>query len=403
METFIARQPILNENKRLFAYELLYRGKDTGNLSGVDGNRATSSVLTSAFLTEGLEKISNNKPCFINFTEELLIKNIPASFPPNKIIVEILEDVQPTTEVVAACKKLKEEGYILALDDFVYEEKLKPLIQLADIIKFDLRLTPVDTIHRVLYRLSSYKIKYLAEKVESYEEFEMALKLGFVYFQGFFFATPEKIRIKEIAANKLSLLQMLAEINRPDISTSKLTAIISADVSLSYKLLRYVNSSYFYRVSKVESIAQAVAFLGENEIKRFVTLLVISEIASEKPVELVRLAAVRAQFCNLLGTHTTVKVIPSELFMLGLFSLLPAMLDSPMETIVSKLPLSQEIKEALTLRRGQYAPFLQAVVAYEKREKEKCRKALCKIQIEPKSVYEMYLESVGFAETLSGM
>jgi len=370
MDTFIARQPIFNQHRRLFAYELLYRGKDAVDQSSFDGNHA-------------------------------LLKNIPASFPKAKIVVEILEDVQPTAEVIAICQKLKEQGYILALDDFIYEEKLKPLIKLADIIKFDFRLTPVDTIYKVLYRLSGLKIKYLAEKVETYDEFEKALKLGFTYFQGFFFATPERIKIKEITSSKLSLLHMLAEINRPNISTNRLTEIIAADVALSYKLLRYVNSSYFYRVSKVDSIAHAVAFLGEDKIKRFVTLLIISEIASEKPPELVRLAAVRARFCFLLGENSSRAIISSELFMLGLFSLLHAMLDSTMEKITNKLPLSKEVKSALTSGKGPLAPYLQAVIAYEKREKETCRKALKMIQVPPSSVYEMYLESLNYAEILT--
>jgi EAL and modified HD-GYP domain-containing signal transduction protein len=368
-----------------------------------DGDRATTSLLTGAFLTEGLETISDNKPCFINFTHDLLVKNIPAVFPKTKIIVEILEDVQPTDEVIAACKNLKELGYTLAMDDFVYEKKLKPLIELADIIKIDFRLTPVDTIHRVLYHLSGYKLKFLAEKVETHSEFGKALKLGFTYFQGFFFATPEKIKIKEITTVKTTLLRMLAEINRPDILPESLAEIIEADVSLSYKLLRYVNSAYFYRLSKVQSIIQAVAYLGENEIRRFITLIIISEIAGDKPMELVRMAAVRAKFCSLLGEKSPDDVSPTELFMLGLFSLLPAMLDYPIKTITDKLPLSENLKKALTLSDGPLAPYLQAVITYEKRKKDQCMQALATIHVQPALVYGMYLEAVSYSKILTSI
>ncbi|HSL41000.1 MAG TPA: hypothetical protein VK857_11570, partial [Desulforhopalus sp.] len=168
METLIARQPIFNQHKRIYAYELLYRGADALSLAQVGGSRATSSLLTSSYLTEGLEKISNNKPCFINFTEELLLKDIAANFPNNKIVVEILEDVPPTPEVVAACRQLKNDGYVLALDDFVFARNLKPLIELADIIKFDFLLTPIEEIREALGKLAGYDIVFLAEKVETH-------------------------------------------------------------------------------------------------------------------------------------------------------------------------------------------------------------------------------------------
>ncbi len=403
MDTFIARQPILNQHKRLFAYELLYRGKLMAGQPGFDGDQATSSLLTGAFLTEGLETISNNKPCFINFTQELLIKNIPAVFPKTKIVVEILEDVQPTEEVITVCRNLKEQGYTLAMDDFVYAENLKPLIELADIIKIDFRLTPVDIIHETLSVLSRYKLKFLAEKVESHTEFAKALDLGFSYFQGFFFATPEKIRIKEIAPVKTSLFHVLTEINRKDVQTERLAEIIEADVSLSYKLLRYVNSAYFYRLSKIKSIVQAVAYLGEKEIRSFINLLIISEISGDKPVELVRLAAVRAKFCSLLGEKSPDNVGHAELFMLGLFSLLPAMLDYPIKVITYKLPLSNELKRALVHGDGPLGPYLQATIAYEQNEKDRCLEALDAINVPLASVYEMYLEAIHYAEILTNI
>ncbi len=181
------------------------------SLANVGGDRATSSLLTSSFITEGLEKISGNKPCFVNFTQELLLENLVESFPNNNIVVEILEDVQPTNEIIEVCRELKELGYILALDDFVYHKKFIPLIELANIIKIDFRHTSIDQIDTILNFLAPYKIDLLAEKVETHEEFAEACKLGFKYFQGYFFARPEVMRIKELATSKLTLLMLYSK------------------------------------------------------------------------------------------------------------------------------------------------------------------------------------------------
>lgn len=401
MQTHIARQPILNSNKRLFAYELLYRGINELSMPIVGGDRATTALLTSSFLTEGLQKISSNKPCFINFTEDLLVQNIAENFPKNKIYIEILEDVRPTQEVIQACTNLKKKGYKLALDDFVYDKKLLPLIELADIIKFDFQLSSIDQISKAIYYLSQYKIQFLAEKVETHEEFSKALKLGCKYFQGYFFAKPELIQIKEVASSKISLLHLLAEINQKSISTDRMTAIISADVSLSYRLLRYINSAYFYLLYEIDSIAHAVAYLGENEIRRFVSLIAISEISSNKPLELVRLAAVRAKFCELLSARSPKKTESHELFMLGLFSLLPAMLDGTMSEILDKLPISNDIKQALNRNEGPLAVYLNAVVFYERQKKSECAEALRLIQVPRAVVYDLYFNAIRYADILS--
>jgi EAL and modified HD-GYP domain-containing signal transduction protein len=398
LETIIARQPIFDGKGRLFAYELLYRGADMLSLANIGGDRATSSLLTSSFITEGLEKISGNKPCFVNFTQELLLENLVESFPKNTIVVEILEDVQPTSEIIAVCRELKELGYILALDDFVYHKKFIPLIELANIIKIDFRHTPIDQRESILNFLAPYKTALLAEKVETHEEFAEACKLGFKYFQGYFFARPEEMRIKELATSKLTLLMLLFEINKKSVSAKKMTEIISADVSLSYRLLRYINSAYFYLIKEIQSISYAVTYLGENEIRRFVTLAVISEISSNKPAELVRLAAVRAKFCEQLGQACPRQTKPNELFMLGLFSLLHAMLDTPIDEILSKIPVSDDIKQALSHRAGPLSGFLQIVLAYERGNSEECFLTLKSLRIPEKQLYPSYLSSLKFAD-----
>lgn len=214
MDYFIARQPIFTIHKKLFAYELLFRGYAGYSIENVNGNTATTSLLSSAFLTEGIGEISGHRPCFINFTEELLLKNIAYSFSPKQLIVEILEDVNPTREVLAAVRKLAASGYRIVLDDFVDHPRFDPLLGIAEIVKVDVRLTPLDDILKTLRRLERFDVDLLAEKVESRQEFEKASKLGFKYFQGYFFRKPGRIVVKEIEPANISLVHLLAEVSR---------------------------------------------------------------------------------------------------------------------------------------------------------------------------------------------
>lgn len=400
MNTYIARQPIFNVNRRLLAYELLYRGTKKDTLTSVTGERATTSLLSSAFITEGVNVISGKKPCFINFTEDLLLKKIPLSFPKAKIVVEVLEDVRPTREVVAACRTLVDNGYKLALDDFIYDESFDPLIEVADIIKIDFRLTPVDAIHKTLYHLRKFKIKLLAEKVETLEEFAKAQKMGFTYFQGYFFSKPETIRIKELAAAKINLIHLLSEVAQKTTTLDKLHKIISKDVAISYKLLRFLNSSYFYLIQKVKTIKHAIAYLGEQELRRFIILVIVSELASNKPDELMRLALVRAKFCELLVNETSSRRDSAELFLMGLFSFIDAMLDTTMDEVMAKLPLSSKIKVALIEETGEYAIFLDIIKAYERRQEKILTKALQDLDIDEDLVPEIYVQAIQYANAL---
>lgn len=398
MEIFVARQPILNEHKRLFAYELLYRGTDEGLMAS--GEKATASLLSASFLTEGLDVISGSRPCFINFTKDLLLRGVPASFPSSKIIVEILEDIPPTPDVLKACQALREGGYTIALDDFVYDRTLEPLVALADIVKIDFRLSPEQEIRRALHRLSRFPVKFLAEKVETYAEFELANKLGFKYFQGYFFSRPEVFRIQELESVKTSLIALLAEVSKKSTTVGRLEQIIGKDVALSYKLLKYINSSYFYRVNAIESVRHAIVFLGEKEIRRFLLLVIISEIATDKPGELIKLAVVRARFCELLAESCGYKQMSAEIFLLGLLSLLDAMLDVKMETVIDQLPLGKVLKAALGSRSGPLVPFLDAVIAFERHDREACVAALDELGVDKGLVQKMYLDSLAFAESL---
>ncbi len=402
MEQFIARQPILDLNKRLYGYELLYRGA-SGNLLGmVSGEQATASLLSSAFLTGDIEIISNNRLCFINFTKDLLENNLPLNFPKSKIVVEILEDIEPTAEMISLCRNLKENGYTLALDDFVYDRKFEPLLELVKIVKIDIRLTPLNTLVRTLNHLKHHQVKLLAEKVETESEFVLANRMGFSYFQGYFFCRPEKIKIREISSIRANLLRLLAEMTRKACDIDRLRDIILTDVAITYKLLRFLNSAYFYLLQEVTSVKHAVAYLGEKELRRFIMLMVISELASDKPEELVRMVLVRAKFCESMGSAVPLTESKcSDLFIIGLFSLLDAMLDMPMTEILANLPINTVVKDTLLRKENTYTGFLRLSELFERNRYTECRKIQKDLLLTDDQLRESYLEAVKYANHLS--
>jgi c-di-GMP-related signal transduction protein len=396
MDVFVARQPIFNRNKKIFAYELLFRSGMTNGFPGLNGEIATSSLLTTSFFTIGIEKITGGRKSFINFTEELLIRGTPMLFPHNKIMVEILETVQPTEEIIEVCKGLRNKGYSLVLDDFVYAQKFLPLIELSKIIKVDFRSTSYDEIEKMIEHLSSYSCKLLAEKIETYDEFQKALSMGFVYFQGYFFAKPEVLKNKEIPPSKMAILQLIADVNTAEFDVFALEKLINQDVSISFKLLTYLNSSYFRRLQPISSIHQAIAFLGESGFRLFVSLIATSRLADNKPDELIRASIIRARFLEHIGKEMNMD--SSKFFMLGLFSLLDAMLDNSMEYLLGKLPLTHEVNDALVNRKGELFHFLRLVETYESGNWSDFESARKQSGIPGDKIIQFYLDALGCAD-----
>ncbi|HEB49649.1 MAG TPA: HDOD domain-containing protein [Desulfobulbus sp.] len=401
MESFIARQPIFNRRKGLFGYELLYRSGQDNVFAGTDGDMATARVLTSTFLNIGVDRITGSKWALINFTGRHLLDRTPAQFPADRVIVEILEDVVPTDEILAACGQLSEMGYTIALDDYDFSGSQAPLVELADIIKVDFRLVPLEVIEREGTALREQGKKLLAEKIETYEEFDAALAMGFSLFQGYFFSRPEVMQNREIATTKVNLLNLLAEVNRKEVRLDRVEQMISPDVAISYKLLRYINSAYYSLLSEISSIRHALLYLGETGVRQFVSLVATSELSSDKPDELIRTAVIRARLCELLGKQGTSVSDTSELFLLGLFSLLDAMLDMEMAELMERLPLPSAIKEALTNGSGPCAPYLETVLAYEKGDWQRCTALLGNIGMDTDRMVAAYLDAVDLAEHFS--
>lgn len=400
MDAYIARQPIFNRRKKIFGYELLFRDANAKFDPGVDGDVATSTVLDNSYLNIGMDHINGGKKSFINFTHNLLIQKVPLLLPYQDTVIEILESVDPTPELIDACREMSQKGYVLALDDFKYSPEFEPLIEIADIIKFDFRNTSMAEVQSYLEQIQRRDgLSLLAEKVETNDEFLAAKEMGFDYFQGYFFCKPELIKGKDISASQLSLLQLMAEVNRADFDFNTLERLIAPDVTLSYKLLRYINSAFFAKAQDISSIQQALVYMGESEIRRFVSLVAMSNLAKGKPDELVRAACIRGKFCELLAIEAFAPAPPAELFTLGMFSLIDAIVDQPMEKIMKDLPLAQDIKYALVDRKGPLLGYLGLIEYYEKGRWGLMSRVCSALKLPESKLPKLYQEACLWANT----
>jgi EAL and modified HD-GYP domain-containing signal transduction protein len=363
-QIFVGRQPIFDSKLNVAGYELLFRSGNTNAYDGTDGDKATSLVINNALMEIGLDDIIGENPAFINFTKELLIKGVVELLPAERVVVEILEDVEVDSELVASVKKLVDAGYKIALDDFTFSDEWMPLIEIAHIIKFDVMQHSVDEIRNQIKKFSGRKIQLLAEKVETKDEYELLKEEGFEFFQGYFFSKPDLLSHKALSAGSISLLQLVAQIQKPDIETNELEKLISQDASLSYKLFRCVNSAAFGLKSNMTSVKQAVVYLGLQRLKNWVTLLALAS-NSDKPVELIHTGLIRAKMCELIA-HEIDAEEKDAFFVVGLFSILDAILDQPLVTILKKMPLDESINNALLKKEGEMGRALLCSINFEK-------------------------------------
>ncbi|MGV2939832.1 EAL and HDOD domain-containing protein [Mesobacillus sp. LC4] len=355
MDIYVARQPIFDMNEKTVAYELLYRNSSVNNYQHTDGDQATTDVIVNSFLNIGVKDLSNGKPCFINFTEKLLKLGVPSYFNPLSIVVEILETVELNEDILGICKELKAHGYTIALDDFFvsqWNELTVQLLDYIDIIKIDFRSTKRADRQEMIRFISGRDIKFLAEKVETIEEYIEAKEDGFVYFQGFYFSKPVILNSYDIPSYYHSYFQILKEIESPEPDLEKIKDVIERDISLSYKLLRLINNPVFRPRNEVSSIKQAIILLGLNEIKKWIYVLAIrgadKDSGGSKEREIIELSLKRGKLGELIGRKVGREVLASKYFLLGMFSLMDSLLHHPMEDLLEDLPLSNELKAALS-------------------------------------------------------
>ena len=290
-------------------------------------------------------------------------------------------------------------GYLLALDDFSHDHKFKPLIQLADIIKVDFMVTGTEERKAIIRRIGKNK-KYLAEKVETREDFELALEMGYSYFQGYFFSKPVIIEGKDIPGNKLTYIQLLKELYSKQIDFQQIECIFKRDVSLSYKLLRYINSAIFSFRAEIHSINQALAMLGQKGLRKWLSLVALKGIGEDKPDELIVISVCRAMFCELIAPKVGLANRCSDLFLMGLFSLIDAFLDQPKFAVLTKLPISMEIIDALLGKQSLFNDVYNLVVYYEQGDWENLQATTAKLGLDEAEAAKLYIESLAMANQM---
>ncbi len=364
MEVYVARQPIFDKGMDIVGYELLYRRSMNNFYEGVDDNQATADLINNAFLVMQFNELTSGTRAFINFSADMLIKEIPLLLPKGYIVVEILEKVEATEEVLKACEKLKAEDYMIALDDFTFRESSIPLMEWADIVKVEFSVADVQTQRKYIHKYGD-RIKFLAEKVETREEYQLAAAMGYDYFQGYFFSKPVIEKRKEIASTPAALIRLMQEINQPEPDYQSLTAIFESDVGLSYKLLRFAGSVFFGTRGDVYTIKQALIRLGMNEIRKWVYLLLLKNMQSTDNKELVKTCLIRAKFMELLAMEAGGGRKHYNYFLAGLFSSIDVLLDCDMDTAVKELPIALDVKEALAGRKNDIEYALQVVLNQE--------------------------------------
>lgn len=298
--------------------------------------------------------------------------------------------------------EIKKNGFTIALDDFVYEDKFRPFVRLADIIKIDFRLTPIDEIRECMAALPGTGIRYLAEKIETLEEFELAREMGFELFQGYFFCRPEIVPGKEISSSQINLLQIIAEVNNPEFEFNRIEELLTRDIGITYKLMSYINSAFFGTRQKVSSVKQALLLLGSEEIRRFTSLISMTKLTTDKPDELIRLSCIRAKFCELAGANSSLNVDSGAFFTLGMFSLIDAILDKKMTDIMDMLPFPPEIVDALVHGEGPMATHLKFAEHYERGNWEGVKETANVLGIDETTLPEIFISSIRWADFLTG-
>lgn len=367
MDVFVARQPIFNSRQQLYGYELLYRKNSEHNFyEGTDENRTTVEVIANSFLVIGFDELIDNTRGFINFTEELLLQDMPALLPAEKVVLEILETVNMSEQIVEACRRLKARGYVLALDDFEFHlgnPYIQTLVEMADIIKVELPFDMTPEIGR-FFNKHKNRIQFLAERVETEEDFKNARAAGFRLFQGYYFSKPIMMNGREIDTLKSNTLLILQEIQKPEPDFRSIEEIFTHDTGLSYKLLKLANSAYFSAGRPVRNIRQALAQIGLEELSGWVYVLFLRSLQTTENAEMIKRSVVRGKLASLLcGVHEP--ALASDGLFAGLFSVVDTLLGDDMEAVLANLPITQNVRDTLLGRETPLTPYIRVVRALE--------------------------------------
>jgi len=397
MLRYVARQPILDAKLKVFAYELLFRDGIDNVFPKVDAEAACRATLDSSLLM-GLEVLCDGRRAFLNFTSDALRHGLVNLLPPALAVVEVLESVQPDEEVRKALQEIKKAGYLVAMDDFIAGDAREGIADLADFIKVETKLTTPAGQEEIVKRFGTHS-RMLAEKVETQEEFDQARSLGFSLFQGYFFRRPQVLSARDVPANRLTYLRLLQTVSETALDVGELDRLIKSEPAVCYRLLRYMNSPAFGLRSEIHSVRHALTMLGDREMRRWVRLVCMVAAAQDSPSDLLLAALVRARFCELLSSR--VPHGDSDLFLMGLLSLLDAMMEVPMSSLLSHIALEQDTKAVLLGEPSPLRPVFDLVLAHEAGQWYAIVGLASSLHLDPEDSAAAYWQAQQWARALS--
>jgi EAL and modified HD-GYP domain-containing signal transduction protein len=394
---FVVRQPIFHRAKSVHGYELLFRPPPGAEATDPNGDATIVELIASAFVDIGLDDLTGGRRGFVPLTRTLLLENVADLLPPDLVTLEVLDNADVDPDLVDAVRRLKGSGYTIATDDFVLAEPDNPLLDLADIVKVDCFEIDADDLARVAADLRERGIRPLATCVETEDDFARGEADGFEYFQGSFFSKPIVHEGKVIEGSKLAYLQLLEEVHRPQMSLDDIENTLKQDVALAYKLLQFINSVWFGLRYEVTNIKRALVMLGPKEIRKWFALVSLRQMGTDKPDELFLRSAIRAKMGEGLAPPANMPEHGSELFLMGMFSVIDALLDAPMETVLAKLPLDEAVKGTLLGEDTRYRPVFDLVMAYEAGDWDRFAECAGRLEIDPEAVPPIWAESLKWA------
>jgi c-di-GMP-related signal transduction protein len=399
VQRFLARQPIFNSARVVYGYELFFRSGPDNRYDALQADRASASTVDSILLF-GIERLTPGSRAFLNCTRDFLIRDFATVLPKDRVVLEILETVPMDDEVHDACRRLKQAGYLLALDDFQERPDWKPLVAMADFIKVDLLATsPADQL-RLAQTYLPRNIRMVAEKVETYNDFHRTRRWGYAYFQGYFFSRPEMLTRNDIPPNQMNHLRVLQAVNRAPMDVAEVSERIKAEASLSFRLLRYLNSATFPLVVEVHSIPHALALPGERGTRKWVSLIAVTCMASGKPAELAALPLIRAQFCELLAPCAQLADSANDLFLLGLLSAMDAILDMRMPDVLKEITIHEEIRDALMGKANKLREIFEFALNYERGHWDEIGPSAARLGIREDAIPALYVAAVEWARQI---
>ena len=401
MDVYIARQPIFDRNMNVYGYELLYRHSSINEFVEMDDDIATSHLIYNSFLVVGLDTLTDGKKAFINFSKDMINSHVPYLLPKESVIFEILERKETTQATVEACEKLKSLGYKLALDDFVIDENFLPLFDKVDIIKVEYPSVSLADQRELLdTQKSKLNVKFLAEKIETREDYQIAYDMGYDYFQGYFFSKPVIVNSKEIESLNSNLVSIFEEVQRLEPSYAVIAEIIQRDLGLTYKLMNLANSAFFGAKNRISSVNQALAYIGISEIHLWISLMMLKELENPDNAEMIKLSLIRGKFMELLATELKQGRKTSEYFLTGMFSFIDVLMNQPMQQVLDTLPFSDDVKKALMGEQNAFGELLTLIIECESANwKEVNDRPLINV-IGASRFTELYMQALEWAQKL---